>query len=433
VNKFVIAGVVGLVWWTVLPGSALAAGPSLTITPASIVVNPGDQFQVAVTLSTGVPSRGLQFGLKWDPRVVQVDRVSPGAFFANWSTDHKAQVSLLPQFAPDNANGRTAVGGIAVLTAEAQKADGLTGNGPALTVRLTAKQGISGQTQLDFYGVVVNGIGNNGAVASQTGVSTAAGAIVVGPPDTPLPPAPAPVAVADNTTGGGYVPNASSAGVAEANVATAVPNVQPTSPPISAQLAEPVATDVPLATPTPRLEAAPTAELATIAPLPSATPLPPAPTSPPAAAAPDVPATQVPQTSGGPAEPAAAATPVAGGLLPLAALATQQAGGSISTLPTSQPAGAAASPAAAGAGALAAQPPAASNAAPASATQTRAETPVVVTPAPSARPPVAATAARPRGSNGLFVPYELLAGVGGGVVAAGITLYALRRRAGSGI
>src|SRR5262249_4312317 len=46
---------------------------------------------------------------------------------------------------------------------------------------------------------------------------------------------------------------------------------------------------------------------------------------------------------------------------------------------------------------------------------------------PAPRPQVAAPVVRPTASAGLFIPWEVLAGIGGGLISAGLVLYAFRR------
>src|SRR5262245_36736898 len=145
------------------PSTARAAGASLSASPQTLVVAPGEQQRLEVIITTDVPTRGLQLALKWDPKVLQVDRVAAGKFYSDWATARGGQVSMIPQMSPDNAGGKTTIGGLAILggsnPAGGNATDGPRGNGAALTVTVTGKQGAAGTTLLEFTNVVVSGVG----------------------------------------------------------------------------------------------------------------------------------------------------------------------------------------------------------------------------------------------------------------------------------
>src|ERR1700730_7431941 len=97
---------------TMLLGSAAigtpvvsAAGTNLVIKPSSTSVNPGDSFQVDVVLTTDTPTRGVQFGLIYDASLVQIEHVTPGPFYTNWSDANGAQGAAVMPFQPHNETG----------------------------------------------------------------------------------------------------------------------------------------------------------------------------------------------------------------------------------------------------------------------------------------------------------------------------------------
>ena len=95
--------------------TAHAATTSVTLQPQAYVANPGDHFNVDVVLTSDVPTRGVQFGLRFDPTVVQIDKVADGTYYQSWAQSNGAQASTVVAFKPDNTAGTVSVGGIAVL------------------------------------------------------------------------------------------------------------------------------------------------------------------------------------------------------------------------------------------------------------------------------------------------------------------------------
>jgi hypothetical protein len=402
-----------------VPRTAHAAGTSLTVAPARKAVNPGEHFQLDVVINTETPTRGLQLALNYDPSVVQLDRVQVGSFYQSWASSNGAQASIAIPFRPNNTNGQTTLGGLAILGGPPLA--GPTGSGPVLSLELTARDGINGRSPIAFAQGAVSGM-INGHAQTIDGVVAAGGLVFVGPPDDSVTP-PQPIILPDQArlpefVPAPIVPAPGNAGVAAAPTATPIPppplvptpNLNPVveAPTTSAPTVQTAATAPP-----------PTAVAAAVTALP--TPLPAAPANAPTpestletrALATAVPTASADSELSQPT-PTPSSASAGGELLPLlAALATQQAGGPTVVPPTP----------------LVATPVTAAGAAPTPAPL--APTPQRVAPSSPVARPVASTAvAKPRGGSGLFIPYELLAGIGGGVVSAGIILYAFRRRVG---
>jgi hypothetical protein len=152
--------------------AAQAAPATLSITPATSTARPGERFNLQVLLTSDVPTRGLQLGLKFDPQVVQVDDVSAATFYSDWASMNGGSTTVIP-FIADNTQGKVSIGGIAVLGGP--ELGGPSGAGPVLNLELTARAPQSGQTTLEFTDVVVS----TAEARSVPTVSTTGAAIVV--------------------------------------------------------------------------------------------------------------------------------------------------------------------------------------------------------------------------------------------------------------
>jgi hypothetical protein len=130
-----------------------ASGTSLTVSPPTSDLEPGEHIHLQVVLNTEAPSRGLQFGMTFDPAVIQIDDVSVGSFYADWASSVGAGTTSIP-FVPDNTSGRISIGGVAVLGGQPDA--GATGSGVVLNLEATARGGGTGQSLLRFNDVVVS-------------------------------------------------------------------------------------------------------------------------------------------------------------------------------------------------------------------------------------------------------------------------------------
>ncbi len=95
----------------VASAAAMAAGPagaavavltaapvtgSIGISPTTSDVLPGSEFTTSIAISTGVALRGAEFGLLFDPAVLQCEAVSEGTFFSNWASSNAASTFFEP-------------------------------------------------------------------------------------------------------------------------------------------------------------------------------------------------------------------------------------------------------------------------------------------------------------------------------------------------
>jgi hypothetical protein len=322
----------------VSPRAARAATVTVGISPPQTSANAGDPFDLAVTITSDVPTRGVQFGVTYDASVVQVSKVAEGGFYKDWAKANGAQSAIAIPFKPDNQKGAISPGGIVVLGGDPKA--GPAGTGTLLTISFTSKPGT----------VAGSPIGINNFILSDTTGQTINGITMTG----------AKVLI------GGAGPASVQAGVVQA---------APTVPPTATLVFPNHDTPVP--------DAGSTAPSAAT---------PPAPTTAPPTAAP----TAAPLAS--PNANLAVAAPTANG---------QQA---------ARPAAATAAPT---------LPAAASTPPPAAVPKLDSPTSNSPTAAPGIPTPVPVVV--PVGSPGILIPWEAVGGFGGGLAAAGLVLYALRR------
>ena len=165
----------------------MAASALVTFSPASVVVGPGQQTTIDVVVSSDVPIRGVQLKLRYDPKAVQIVDVAQGDFLSKWASDHGAAANLVFPFTPDNAVGETKVGAVALFGGPPGPAEGVTGSGTLLKVRLTGASGDSQKpTHLDMDSLVLA----DASGERVQGVESTGASIVVGPPGTTSAPVP---------------------------------------------------------------------------------------------------------------------------------------------------------------------------------------------------------------------------------------------------
>jgi hypothetical protein len=137
----------------------------LSISPTATAVNPGDQFTLDVVVTTDIVTRGLQFGLSFDPSLVQVNSVDEGTFYKSWA-DSNGETSIAdPPWTVDNTSGTVSIGSVALLAPPssdpgAVDTNGPSGSGTAATITLTAAQGVNNVATLTLSSVVINGVQN---------------------------------------------------------------------------------------------------------------------------------------------------------------------------------------------------------------------------------------------------------------------------------
>lgn len=138
-----------------IPPATATASPEVTVSlsPRTAGATAGDDLAVDVAISTTVPLRGAQFGLSFDPALVEVLRVEEGGFFRDWAAANGAKTIVLPQQPrADNQNGNLLPIGVALLGGPANA--GQVGSGVLATVHLVVKASGPAATQVALVGVV---------------------------------------------------------------------------------------------------------------------------------------------------------------------------------------------------------------------------------------------------------------------------------------
>lgn len=104
----------------------------LTVVVPPKVIPVGQTITVTVTIDTTRASRGLQFGMDFDPAVLHCLGVEEGPFYKNWAQAHGGDTyfSIMTQPMCDNTNGHVSDAAIAVTTTQP---GGATGQGVVMT------------------------------------------------------------------------------------------------------------------------------------------------------------------------------------------------------------------------------------------------------------------------------------------------------------
>jgi hypothetical protein len=150
---------------------------TVRVEPPSQSVAVGETFSATVVLDTGsLFSRGVQFGLRFDPTVVQLTHVEEGDFYQTWARAHGGQTTVTPLPTTDDDAGTVSVLGLAILGGPAD--EGPVGRGVIYT--LTGRVIREGTATLALHDVLVANPDDRGFAptvvnATVTGVPLGAG------------------------------------------------------------------------------------------------------------------------------------------------------------------------------------------------------------------------------------------------------------------
>lgn len=108
----------------------------VAITPQAESVSVGSAVIAEVTISTTLATRGMAFGLTFDPMVLRCEGVDQGAFYRDWAESHGASVSVYPRAICNNTAGSVSDMGVVVLGGGTT--GGPTGKGVVAIYRFTA-------------------------------------------------------------------------------------------------------------------------------------------------------------------------------------------------------------------------------------------------------------------------------------------------------
>lgn len=344
---------------------AFADNSAIGFAPDSLTASPGETFKVDVVANLAEEVRGVQFGLKFDPAVVQITSITEGPYLKDWARAHHGQSAVGVPFQVDNARGEVSIGGIVILGGDS--AGGPAGPGVLATVQGTVRPEASASSALTLTAVkFASTLPDAAAVPNMTVLP---GGVAVG--DAPVPPPDAaggtlqtPGGVGIQSDGSTIVDQPDGASDTGAALAASDPRTQPIWHDVlrRAQADEPPPIIVPTSAPVFASDLQTNATATAVAGAASATALSRA------VVAVTPPAPRQPHSLMGVSEP------------------------------TPRP-----------------------------APQTPQSQRLTFAPTPTPRPTTVNTALRPTGSSGVLLPWELLAGIGGGVIAAGLVLVGFRR------
>jgi hypothetical protein len=152
--SFLLAMVVSLGALGGMTQPASAATVSVTIDPPTTSVTPGQSFDLAIKLASDTQTRGVQFGMTFDPSLLEVSKLTTGPYYSDWAKANQATANEAIPFRPDNANGRVTPGVIAIFGGTAKA--GPSGPGTLLTVTFNAKAGADGSTPVTIDNFVIS-------------------------------------------------------------------------------------------------------------------------------------------------------------------------------------------------------------------------------------------------------------------------------------
>jgi hypothetical protein len=154
---------------------------TLAVTPSKTVINPGETFDLVISISTDAQTRGVQFSIKFDPNLIEMtDGYEEGTFYSDWASQEGAVSMVIPQPVIDNSAGEVKLMGIAILGA-AEGTGGPSGKGVVLTLSGKAKEGANGVATFKLNEVIVADAGDvQGTTSPLGGVKVQDGMLNVG-------------------------------------------------------------------------------------------------------------------------------------------------------------------------------------------------------------------------------------------------------------
>lgn len=153
---------------------------TIAVEPSMSNVNPGNEFDLNITIQTDAKTRGVQFGITFDPKLVEISEdFQEGDFYKSWASDKGAQTVVIPQPVPDNEAGKVNVTGIGIIGAK-EGAGGPTGKGLLMTLHAKAKA--DGVVVFKLNQVIVSDAGDptSGVTAPLGGVKVRDGSVGIG-------------------------------------------------------------------------------------------------------------------------------------------------------------------------------------------------------------------------------------------------------------
>lgn len=133
--------------------------------------NPGDTFDLTITIDTDTPTWGAQFALHYDPKLVTLDsNYDKGNFYQDYASAHNGTLMIIPALVPDNTKGLVPTTGFAIVGVPIGSG-GPSGKGTLAILHGKVNDGVKGTEIFRLSDVKVSDTGNDqGYTAAFLGV-----------------------------------------------------------------------------------------------------------------------------------------------------------------------------------------------------------------------------------------------------------------------
>ncbi len=138
------------------PTKTAGNGPSLSIATEKTEISAGETFTVNILVNSSKQTRGAQFGIKFDPAVLQCRNGTEGQFYKNWAAENGCSTITMPTEASiDNDGGKVDLMAVVVLGQTETGFNtgveiGAQGSGIIYSFEMLAKVGAHGDTVIEL-------------------------------------------------------------------------------------------------------------------------------------------------------------------------------------------------------------------------------------------------------------------------------------------
>jgi hypothetical protein len=150
---------------TIIP--TLASNTSIIVIPSSTTVNPGDSFDIAIEMTSDVPTWGIQLQVAYDPKLIEIVSTEEGGFYQEWASQNGAESITLPSPAPDNQKG--VISTFAIVVMGATPGEGPMGTGNIIVLKAIAKSDASGSTNITLSDIQISDSAVNDGYVTEVG------------------------------------------------------------------------------------------------------------------------------------------------------------------------------------------------------------------------------------------------------------------------
>lgn len=171
------------------PASAQAMTPiptqmadiTIGVSFSSETVKPGDEFDININMSTDLPSRGMQFILSFDPKLVELSGYTEGNFYKDFAdTKSGGTTIVIPEPVIDNNQGLFPSTGISILGVPPGEG-GASGSGKVMILHAKAKPNANGVAEFNVSDIRVADSGDaSGRTQYYGGVKIQNGRLSIG-------------------------------------------------------------------------------------------------------------------------------------------------------------------------------------------------------------------------------------------------------------